>query len=52
MSQTVRSDAARHRQALIAGATRLFVSARAGGEPSLRLIAREARVGIGTLRRD
>lgn len=49
MSQPVRSDAARNRQALIEVATRLFVSADAGGEPSLRLIAREAGVGIGTL---
>lgn len=49
MSQPVRSDAARNRQALIEVATRLFVSAGADGEPSLRLIAREAGVGIGTL---
>ncbi|WP_426505582.1 TetR/AcrR family transcriptional regulator [Dactylosporangium sp. McL0621] len=49
MSQPVRSDAARNRQALIEVATRLFVAAGAGGEPSLRLIAREAGVGIGTL---
>jgi len=45
----VRSDAARNRQALVDVATRLFVSAGAGDEPSLRLIAREAGVGIGTL---
>lgn len=49
MSQPVRSDAARNRQALIEAATRLFASAGADGEPSLRLIAREAGVGIGTL---
>jgi AcrR family transcriptional regulator len=43
---SVRSDAARNRQALIEAATRLFAS---GADPSLRLIAREAGVGIGTL---
>jgi AcrR family transcriptional regulator len=45
----VRSDAARNRQALIEVATKLFISAGADSEPSLRLIAREADVGIGTL---
>ncbi len=49
MAHPVRSDAARNRQALIEAATRLFISAGADGEPSLRLIAREAGVGIGTL---
>ncbi|HUN38082.1 MAG TPA: helix-turn-helix domain-containing protein [Trebonia sp.] len=49
MNQPVRSDAARNRQALIEVATRLFASAGADGEPSLRLIAREAGVGVGTL---
>jgi AcrR family transcriptional regulator len=49
MAHPVRSDAARNRQALIEVATRLFISAGADGEPSLRLIAREADVGIGTL---
>jgi AcrR family transcriptional regulator len=49
VSQPVRSDAARNRLALIAVATRLFIAAGADGEPSLRLIAREADVGIGTL---
>ncbi|MEU5309467.1 TetR/AcrR family transcriptional regulator [Streptomyces sp. NPDC021562] len=49
MSPPVRSDAARNRQALIEVAARLFGSASAAGEPSLRLIAREAGVGIGTL---
>jgi AcrR family transcriptional regulator len=45
----VRSDAARNREALIEVATKLFISAGADSEPSLRLIAREADVGIGTL---
>jgi AcrR family transcriptional regulator len=49
MAHPVRSDAARNRQALIEVATRLFIAAGADGEPSLRLIAREADVGIGTL---
>jgi AcrR family transcriptional regulator len=49
VAHPVRSDAARNRQALIEAATRLFISAGAGGEPSLRLIAREAGVGVGTL---
>ncbi|GAA3454297.1 TetR/AcrR family transcriptional regulator [Dactylosporangium matsuzakiense] len=50
MASPVRSDAARNRQALIEIATRLFAAA-AGDEPSMRLIAREAGVGIGTLYR-
>ncbi|MGH3726318.1 MAG: TetR/AcrR family transcriptional regulator [Mycobacterium sp.] len=49
MAQPVRSDAARNRQALIEVASRLFASAGGGDEPSLRLIAREAGVGVGTL---
>lgn len=49
MIEPVRSDAARNRQALIDAAGRLFVAAGGGEEPSLRLIAREAGVGIGTL---
>ena len=49
MAPPVRSDAARNRQALIEVATRLFISTGAEGEPSLREIAREAGVGIGTL---
>ncbi|OHV06624.1 TetR/AcrR family transcriptional regulator [Mycobacterium talmoniae] len=49
MPQPVRSDAARNRQALIDVASRLFASAGAGEEPSLRLVAREAGVGVGTL---
>lgn len=51
VSSPVRSDAARNRQALVEIATRLFASADAGDEPSMRLIAREAEVGIGTLYR-
>ncbi|MFI5916554.1 TetR/AcrR family transcriptional regulator [Dactylosporangium sp. NPDC051541] len=51
MSSPVRSDAARNRQALIEIATRLFIAAAPGDEPSMRLIAREAEVGIGTLYR-
>jgi AcrR family transcriptional regulator len=51
VSPPVRSDAAHNRQTLIEIATRLFVAADAGDEPSLRLIAREAGVGIGTLYR-
>jgi hypothetical protein len=47
MAQPVRSDAARNRQTIIEVATRLFISAGAEGDPSLRLIAREADVGIG-----
>ncbi|AYF76936.1 TetR/AcrR family transcriptional regulator [Nocardia yunnanensis] len=46
---TRRADAARNRDQLLAVATRVFASADA--EPSLRAIAREAGVGIGTLYR-
>ncbi|MFD6198873.1 TetR/AcrR family transcriptional regulator [Mycobacteriaceae bacterium NPDC060252] len=49
VTQPVRSDAARNRQALIDVASRLFASACSDEEPSLRLIAREAGVGVGTL---
>ncbi|ORW28567.1 TetR/AcrR family transcriptional regulator [Mycobacterium palustre] len=49
VSEAVRSDAARNRQALIDVASRLFASASGDEEPSLRLIAREAGVGVGTL---
>jgi AcrR family transcriptional regulator len=49
VADPVRSDAVRNRQALVDIATRLFVAADPGAEPSLRLIAREAGVGIGTL---
>ena len=51
VSHPVRSDAARNRQALVEIATRLFATAAADDEPSMRLIAREAEVGIGTLYR-
>jgi AcrR family transcriptional regulator len=44
-----RSDATRNRGQLLAVATRVFMSA--GPEPSMRAIAREARVGIATLYR-
>ena len=44
-----RADAARNRNHLLAVATRVFVSA--DTEPSMRAIAREAGVGIGTLYR-
>jgi AcrR family transcriptional regulator len=47
VSSPVRSDAVRNRQALVDAATRLFAAA--VPEPSLRLIAREAGVGVGTL---
>ena len=49
MVQPVRSDAARNRQLLVSVASRLFAAADGGDEPSLRLIAREAGVGVGTL---
>jgi AcrR family transcriptional regulator len=49
VSSPVRSDAARNRQTLVEVATRLFVEAGPGAEPSLRQIAREAGVGVGTL---
>ena len=48
-SRTPRADAARNRDQLLAGATRVFASA--GTEPSMRAIAREAGVGIATLYR-
>ncbi|MFE0362621.1 TetR/AcrR family transcriptional regulator [Streptomyces griseoaurantiacus] len=44
-----RADAVRNREHLLAVATRVFMSAEA--EPSMRAIAREAGVGIGTLYR-
>jgi AcrR family transcriptional regulator len=49
ISPQIRADAARNREALLAAATRAFASAEA--EPSMRAIAREAGVGIGTLYR-
>jgi AcrR family transcriptional regulator len=45
----LRADAARNREGLLAAATRAFASAET--EPSMRAIAREAGVGIGTLYR-
>jgi AcrR family transcriptional regulator len=48
-ARSLRSDAARNRDTLLAAATRAFASA--GEEPSMRAIAREAGVGIGTLYR-
>jgi AcrR family transcriptional regulator len=45
----LRADASRNREQLLAVATRVFTSA--GSEPSMRAIAREAGVGIGTLYR-
>ncbi|MFB9687755.1 TetR/AcrR family transcriptional regulator [Amycolatopsis plumensis] len=48
-SRAARADAARNRDQLLAVATRLFASG--DTEPSLRAIAREARVGIATLYR-
>jgi AcrR family transcriptional regulator len=47
--RSLRADATRNRDQLLAVATRIFVSA--DGEPSMRAIAREAGVGIGTLYR-
>jgi AcrR family transcriptional regulator len=47
--RTPRADATRNRDQLLAVATRVFVAADA--EPSMRAIAREAGVGIGTLYR-
>jgi AcrR family transcriptional regulator len=44
-----RADATRNREQLLAVATSVFMSA--GGEPSMRAIAREAGVGIATLYR-
>jgi AcrR family transcriptional regulator len=49
VADTVRSDAARNRQTITEVATRLFATATPGEEPSMRLIAREADVGVGTL---
>lgn len=48
-SRTLRSDAARNRESLLEVATRMY--ARAKTEPSIREIAREAGVGVGTLYR-
>ncbi|WP_157932301.1 helix-turn-helix domain-containing protein, partial [Mycobacteroides abscessus] len=44
-----RADATRNRDQLLAVATRVFASSDA--EPSMRAIAREAKVGIATLYR-
>lgn len=49
MARPRRADATRNRDQLLAVATRVFASA--DGEPSMRAIAREAGVGIGTLYR-
>lgn len=46
---SLRADAARNRDALLAAATRTFASSDA--EPSMRAIARDAGVGIATLYR-
>jgi len=46
---TLRADASRNREGLLAAATRAFASSDA--EPSMRAIAREAGVGIATLYR-
>jgi AcrR family transcriptional regulator len=46
-----RADATRNRHQLLDVATRLFASAEAGAEPSMRAIAHEAGVGIATLYR-
>jgi AcrR family transcriptional regulator len=48
-SRTLRADATRNREQLLAVATRVFAAA--GTEPSMRAIAREAGVGIATLYR-
>jgi AcrR family transcriptional regulator len=48
-ARTIRADAARNRDTLLAVATRVFASSEA--EPSTRAIAREAGVGIATLYR-
>jgi AcrR family transcriptional regulator len=48
-THTLRADAARNRDMLLAAATRVFASSEA--EPSMRAIAREAGVGIATLYR-
>ncbi len=47
-ARSLRSDAARNRQALLTAAARAFS---AGDEVSMRAIAREAGVGVGTLYR-
>jgi AcrR family transcriptional regulator len=47
-SSSSRSDATRNRETLIAVATRVFAAEK---EPSMRAIARESGVGIGTLYR-
>jgi AcrR family transcriptional regulator len=47
--RALRADASRNRDTLLAAATRAFASSEA--EPSMRAIAREAGVGIGTLYR-
>jgi AcrR family transcriptional regulator len=46
-----RADATRNRHQLLDVATRLFASAEADAEPSMRAIAHEAGVGIATLYR-
>ena len=48
-AHSLRADAARNRDALLAVATRTFAAA--DSEPSMRAIAREAGVGIATLYR-
>ena len=48
-TRVLRADATRNRDQLLAVATRVFVTA--ASEPSMRAIAREAGVGIGTLYR-
>jgi AcrR family transcriptional regulator len=48
-SHQLRADAVRNRETLLAAATRAFASCET--EPSMRAIAREAGVGIGTLYR-
>lgn len=48
-TRTLRSDAARNRERLLAAATRVIASA--DGTPSMRVIASEAGVGIATLYR-
>ncbi len=48
-ARTLRADASRNRDGLLAAATRAFASSDA--EPSMRAIAREAGVGIATLYR-
>jgi AcrR family transcriptional regulator len=48
-ARTLRADASRNRETVLAAATRAFASAET--EPSMRAIAREAGVGIATLYR-